>query len=256
MQQNVPENPDGNLRNYAFPEPRMFVSSTDSQRKLRYLINWLRFRRGLKWRLSHGSGVALSSQLWRDFLYMDMTSIGNAPDEEEETKASKRKSTIRDIFGDVDTIAHTAIEWRHVDIDPQVMPDAPVITQILSELYELNFRCELLALNRRLTNLPALKSNQLIKQCFVGPDYSLFEIVIGHNQGLAGVNPNERRSHVTALVKLMTSWQVADIPPLFSRIETCDNKEFLDIEDAAARFYTQQFYNMSGRAPIIPHVLL
>jgi hypothetical protein len=252
VQRNDPQEKASELRKYAFPEPRMFVSSTDSQRKLRYLINWLRFRQGLKWRLSRGDGVALPSQLWRDFLNMDMS---HKP-EEEGTKASKRKSTVREIFGNIETIDDTAIVWRDVDIDPQVMPDPPVIMQILSELYELNFRCELLALNRRLTSLTTSASNDLLRKCFYGSDISLFQIVVSQNRGLASNRPIDRRQYVTALVNLMSSWKGLDIPANFSRIDNCNQAEFLEIEDAAARFYTQQFYNISGRAPIIPHCLL
>ncbi len=243
---------ESDLKRYAFPDPRVFVSSTDSQRKLQYLINWLRFRQGLKWRLTHGRGVALPSQLWRDFLNMDLNLGAGTAEGEEETKASKRRSAIRTIFGSIETTSHTDIVWRDVDIDPDVMPDPAIIRQILSELYELNFRCELLALTRRLS---PDQSNQLVQACFYGADISLFSIIPMQDRGLAAAEPSQRRPYVIALVKLMSTWAVSDIPSCFSRVDSSDVHEFLQIEEAAASFYTQKFYDISGRAPIIPHVL-
>ncbi len=152
------------------------------------------------------------------------------------------------------------------------------------ELSELNFRCELLALDKRAHNntlsantsnvsvptIPspaALTREDLLFRCFLGS--SVVDVQQEHaNQGLASPKWSDRRAYLIALYNVMLSWTGFESYAL-----STSTKDFLDLlrnspnlhqlsEDSTRRlevlvagFYTQAFFNFFGRAAIIPRRL-
>ena len=136
--------------------------------------------------------------------------------------------------------------------------DTTDVHAILWKLYELNFRFELLALDARLTHAsdksPEARQ-RVIKPCFEGA--SLLVPEVQHAAwGLAAPRWNHRIPYLLALWKVMKTW--ASCPEgLTGTVQQSEldytEKEILDLEHQLATFYTQSFFNVFGRAAIVPH---
>jgi len=248
---------------YAFPDPALFVAVHTEEKTITYLKNWLQYRPACIYRVSTASSSArlLSSQTWRTFLlsasYVDVKDSTSAFHE--------RRARIMGMLGGLDE------EGVVIKLDP---PDAPTfcnvpvqltpplktydIQPILWELYELNFRFELLALDARLTRdsdkSPATRQ-RVIKRCFEGKSLLVPEVDYAA-WGLAAPKWNHRLPYVMALGKVMKSWAGCPVA-LTSMVEKDKSlyteKDALDLESRLAMFYTQSFFNTFGRAAIVPH---
>ena len=143
--------------------------------------------------------------------------------------------------------------WRGEKLTSNVMPPINTVREILWELYELNFRFEFLALDLRLSQLESD-----VAAMFPGSEGSLARIRISSvNHGLVADDWHARLPYVVALVTCMRCWNVEETPRAFKVVErecsTITKEEALALEEAAASFYTQQFFDNFGRAAIIPH---
>jgi hypothetical protein len=215
------------------------------------------------------ASVAMSGQNWRDFLAIDISS----PLEKKDTRAAKRRQQIlamltpkTDLFPDVKTRSTTGepITWQGKKYIPGVLPADHIIREILWELYQLNFYYELLSLDRRactnLTtsdNLQLIYRQTLISECFpVDPFMSTS--LPSRNCGLAGPEVEERLPFVLALVRVMQSWK-GDKPPVFElaakSFHEISASHATELEEAATKYYCQQFFNHFGRAALVPHRL-
>lgn len=211
----------------------------------------------------------MSGQNWRDFLAIDISTTL----EKKDTKAAKRRQQIlvmlkpkTDLFPDVKTRSTTGepITWQGKKYITGVLPADHIIREILWELYQLNFYYELLSLDRRactnLTtsdNLQLINRQTLISECFpVDPFMSTS--LPSRNCGLAGHDVEERIPFVLALVRVMQSWK-GDKPPVFElaakSFHDISASHATELEEAATKYYCQQFFNYFGRAALVPHRL-
>ena len=55
---------------YALPDPVLLVTPESDDKKLSYILAWLRARPALLYRCQKRHSTALSGQMWRDFLGM------------------------------------------------------------------------------------------------------------------------------------------------------------------------------------------
>jgi hypothetical protein len=159
----------------------------------------------------------------------------------------------------------SVVFWREAQLSVGTLPNLRVTQEILWELYELNFRFELVALDRRawlapVEELAAQESSRqlMLMACF--PSESLLVAdVSSANQGLASPTLEGRAQYLLAMKQLMKGWggnvpEVVHCPPK-NPANGYSLQELAELEQAIAIFYTQSFFNHFGRAAILPHAL-
>jgi hypothetical protein len=249
-------------RTYALPEPALFVTPADEKKRISFLLMWLKCRVAWLWRLESESQVALTTQMWRDALGMDYNRTSRG-----ETSAGKRREQISKIMGDAvekPGVSFSSLHgdepavWRGRKLANDVMPPTNVVQEILWELYELNFRFEFLALDRHLSS-PSNRAD--IADYFPWSEGNVTCVEISNvNYGLIADGWNTRLPYVMALVNRMRCWDVAQAPSAFGIVDrgrsAITETEALELEEAAACFYTQQFFDYFGRAAVVPHRII
>ncbi|KAF9029673.1 hypothetical protein BJ165DRAFT_1318870, partial [Panaeolus papilionaceus] len=145
--------------------------------------------------------------------------------------------------------------------DSGMLPPPSTIRKFLFELYELNFRKELLLLH--CTAHPKC-SNDAEKQAREFEVRSLFPEMTYYipsldppNSGLAADDIKLRLPSLLILAGLMNSWKGVK-PHILGigqrrSIEGITLQEAHQLEHAVASYYCQQFYNYFRRAALIPH---
>ncbi|PIL22934.1 hypothetical protein GSI_15630 [Ganoderma sinense ZZ0214-1] len=204
--------------------------------------------------LPDSTATRLPSQIWRDFLH------GVPDDPNYHTKNGKRAHEIKQVFGqvfaeqDLDPAATGEAEWRerHFDVvDDEVGP------LVMWEICELGFRYELYALDRAIRS-SALEKERVVLLGRIFPSDSLFSVVHlppRDECGLFASLPHHRIPSLNALRDVLSQW------PLFPQhvaarrpLQISDSVDTIhEVELALAGFYTQTFFDIAGRAPIIPH---
>lgn len=246
---------------YALPEPALFVTPSNDQKKISYLMTWLKCRPAWIWLLDTQGNMAVSAQTWRDLLGMNFNKAAN-----DQTLAGKRREQMKKLMGNaVDRpglsypsgSGSQVVVWRGQQLADNVMPPVKVVHSILWELYELGFRYELLALDRRLSRDHDQRN---INACFPGSDASLALISPSvASNGLVANDWRTRLRYVVALVQLMRNWDVSGFPSIFqmveSSLELIAEQQVMELERAAADFYVKHFFDYFGRAPVVPHRL-
>lgn len=255
---------------YVFPDPGLFISPASDEKKARCIESWLRARNAWLLRAGDEPSLAMSAQNWRDLLAIDISGAQEMGD----TKAAKRRQQLLDMLLPRSTFPEVKIRssfgeplvWQGKRYLPGVLPPENIVREILWELYELNFTFELLSLDARACiNFDATNYSQrierqaIISKCFARPvDTFKYIRIPSCNSGLAGADLEERIYHVLPLVRIMQSWK-GDKPAIFS-LSTQSPSEISqshakELEEAAAKYYCQQFFNYFGRAAQVPHRL-
>jgi hypothetical protein len=237
-------------------------------------MNWLSQRQMWLSRVSRADSDTrpLSNQQWRDCLG------GLREKSRASTRAGKRRAQVTQLLGDfakesglVKDTSESQVFWKErllVTVDT-ILPDRKVVQEILWELYELNFRFEFLALDRRANNSPmANQQSELnsrqddLMACFMpskSNDLTFFVTEIPErNGGLAADSWHERLAYLLAMHKVMTTWDGTK-PEGFGLgnrgINSFTEKSVELLEEAIATFYTQSFFDYFGRAATVPHKL-
>ncbi|KAF9006279.1 hypothetical protein BDZ89DRAFT_930163, partial [Hymenopellis radicata] len=149
--QNARSNPKVN-RGYALPDPSFIAAMTTPALRDAYIMVYLKLRHALHYRFSSPMFEPLSPTSWRDLLGIE--SFGNKPDSfvsqrrndvqiklMDCMKAGKLEGTI-----DLSKMGTATVLWRDQPL-PDPLPQN-VISEIFWELFEINFRYELVALDR------------------------------------------------------------------------------------------------------------
>jgi hypothetical protein len=259
------------VKGYRFPDPFMFVSAS-SERRVTYLANWLSSRAGWIQAVyrgidpSGGEPPHPSMQMWRDWLHQTINKVNPSslapPLPSSITKAKKRKAAASKLFKaqlheqpDVDSVF-----WREQQIMVGNLESlAPHTTaEILWDLFENNWRLELLALDRIVKpdewkGHSAFQRDQLLRSVFPDDSYVVNGIP-PKNVGLAADLAKDRRPYIEAFRTIVSSWPVAptalSTQPLFEHSKVAD---IVYVERACILSYCQTFYDHFGRAPITPH---
>jgi hypothetical protein len=254
---------------YAFPDPGLFVSPLTDEKKAKFVESWLRIRESWLMRLATEPSLAMSAQSWRDLLATDFSAVHEKAD----TKAAKRRRLILALlipksehFPDIKTRSTSGepVIWQGSKYTPAVLPADHIVREILWELYHLNFAYEFLSLDRRAcsnldtsNDLQLMQRQVMILECF-SVDPFLSRSLPDRNCGLAADGIEERLPFILPMVRVMQSWK-GDKPSIFNlaarsyqEISKC---EALSFEEAATKYYCQQFFNYFGRAAMVPHGL-
>lgn len=253
---------------YVFPDPGLFVGTSNAERQAKYLFHWIKHRTEMIYRLTSAQSSArpISSQIWRDFLNFGAdVSVGEA-----NTKAAKRRQQIVEIIGDSATadgvevsttpIPSSGPSWRDQQISAEVLPTEAITQEILWELSELNFRFELLALDQRASTV--IDEDYATRQDKVLACFPAFSLLVADTKdatrGLAAEAWTDRAPFLIAMARLMKGW--VDVPSIVTGVvekpvEQLLEDEVIAVEHAMAKFYTQSFYNFFARAAIVPRRL-
>ena len=260
-------NPTTDRWGYWIPEPALLLGPKDSVRTQRYLLNWVQAQPVWLYMLQvPGAGTErVPPQAWRDFL-------NGIPDQPSSvTRTGKRAFEIKRVFGrvfaDRDLCpsaagvgeAEVEAEWHGRRLTLSAV-DARVGPCIVWEAFELGFRYELLALDRFMRPVLApediVEREALVARVFpAGSLWAVSRLPEGDSWGLFAALPHRRINALNALREILTSWmlcpqktRVAKPLQLSDSVETIEEMELW-----LALYYTQMFFDVAGRAPIVPH---
>lgn len=239
---------------YIFPEPGIFAGVTNEVRLARYFFSWHHAKAICLYRVFNTAEPAtpLSGQDWRDLLIGNL----NGSLKGERNREAQRK--IREIFANC--LAELSLNFE--TFTPTDTTPPPIVEfeaqKVLWELSELNFRFELMALDKRASTIAsndeAKDRREMIAKCF--PDGTLIPRLQDATQGLESLDWQERLPILLRLRALMRDWKGNKPTPLLlpdaEALDLYKEQDVLILEDAVARFYTQSFFNCFGRAAIIP----
>ena len=260
-------------RGYRFPEPAILVTPASPERKKLFIANWLTARPLWISHVDHNPPQKFPSpQIWRDFL-------NSIPSEESMTGASSstgvltaaatRKRTAKDLFGEdlLDVQGATwaignTLEWRGqtISVDSLSDPPARLMRLILWELYELNFRYELLALDQVMACTLWKESLEDRRNLLYGifPEDEGFVMwsspVPEEGGGMWGRRFKDIFPYVEKFRELLSCWEGAPArlsAPLDA--STFDANVYFQVLQPACDFYVQTFFDHFGRPPVVPH---
>ena len=256
---------------YAYPDPGLFVSPAKDERKAKLIETWVRVRDAWIARLAHEESVAMNAQHWRDFLNANLSNESEVA--ATSSKSAKRRQYAHDLLKATLSSNPVVVPrctvgepfvWQGHGYPPGVLPPKDVVRQILWELYELNFAQEFVSLDLRacaqldLTDADQRYARQSsISKCF--PSNALnFAPLPNTNCGLAADTIQDRLLYLRPMVQIMVTWRgpkptvfgLTRLPP-----HVITDQQAKDLEDAAAKYYCQQFFIYFGRAAQIPHRL-
>jgi hypothetical protein len=238
---------------YLFPDASLFATTNES-RRAKYFATWSAIRPACIFRVFSAESLAtpISNQEWRDFLFDGLLSASHAE------KLVRRREQVKALFAN-------AFEELQLTLDPPMsdhiphFPSVPVADaqKILWELTELNFRFELLALDKR-ASLSRRKEDDrqaMVAKCFIGSSL----LVADPEQANAGLQSHEwwgRLPSLLALKALIRDWDglkptLLLVPDMPSHDMYTEN-DVQQLEDSLARFYTQSFFAFFGRAATVP----
>jgi hypothetical protein len=259
---------------YAFPEPGLFVGVTTEERQALYFANWLKYRDALIYWLAFSSSASTTSnKLWRTLLTLPLNHNPVAPPKHDNTKKTSRSQKQHNIvymllescFNMDEGVALNPgalldISWQGQTLSSTSVPPVQIAQEILWELYELNFRFEFMALDRR-EHVPPQGSDDpprepLILACFGGTSLAVAAIHSAR-EGLGAIDWRARRSSIIAMRTVMETWRgfTGAKFHVTKGLDDLSKEEFLDVEWAVAHFYTQRFFKHFARAAIVPHTL-
>ncbi|TFY55956.1 hypothetical protein EVJ58_g7921 [Rhodofomes roseus] len=255
---------------YYCPNPATFAIANSLPR---FLETWLTIRPA--WLLYAADAVYantpmpnLSKHVWNALLVMSDDQRRHAalqttppPGCNASTKArSEAMKLFGRFFPSSDFATPSTVKWFDIQVTTPIRkPDDNLVRKVVWELYELSFRLELSALDYKMRDmqskpapLRASRRSQL-SSCF--PDRRL---VITHyplaNVGLAALHPHSLAVYVEALRRIMTTWP--DTNSLQIPVRPEDTPQLiLDVEHTVVSFYCQRFFDVCGRAAVIPHRL-
>ncbi|KAF9013029.1 hypothetical protein BDZ89DRAFT_935192, partial [Hymenopellis radicata] len=144
--QNTRSNPKVN-RGYALPDPGFIATMTNPAIRDAYITVYLKLRHALHYRLTSPMFEPLGPTAWRDLLGIE--SFLNKPDSYAAKRRNDVQTKLMDSIGTLSTayffMGTATVLWRDQPL-PNPLPEN-VILEIFWELFEINFRYELVALD-------------------------------------------------------------------------------------------------------------
>ncbi|KIJ21118.1 hypothetical protein PAXINDRAFT_6892 [Paxillus involutus ATCC 200175] len=257
---------------YRFPDPPLLVTSDNPQRKKLFIANWLTSRPLWMSHVDHDPPAKFPSpQMWQDFLIS--IEAENVATMSSDTFAATCKRAALQVFGE-DVVVKSqgwkpgdTISWRGMDIVVDSLTDPPVLLAkwILWELYELNFRYELYALDHIMATelwVSSFTEHRALLHSIFPSDSGLLLWDDSlpkqdSNLGLGAGSWKELHPWVDKFRELLSVWR--DAPSRLSLllgnpVADRDNQAAHLTMQSATNFYVQTFFDHFGRPPVIPHV--
>jgi hypothetical protein len=253
------------LVDFSFPDPYLLLSSGDKilDQIVHYLGFWSEWRAivvdKLEGNISSSSRIGLTTQQWRACL----TPSSAQSQSERLTRTQQRKTAA--VNGLASQLARANLPDRVFWNKKEILSSNPasarsVAPEVIWNLYEQNFRIEMLLLDRAVMSAswenPALANRQegMLRRIFPG-DTGFFVGEMPHtNQGLAAESWAHRGLYVQKFCELLADWPKH--PAVFDQMpELSNEKRMAEMEHMAIAFYCQTFFDYFARAPITPHRL-
>ncbi|KAH9856322.1 hypothetical protein C2E23DRAFT_722890 [Lenzites betulinus] len=264
-----PQRPAAEIWGYWIPDPALLLGCSSPERMYRYFSTWLRVRPAWLYLLSNGRSrpTRVATQWWRDFLNGDMPAMleNEASESAATTRRAKRLHGIREVFGAVLNIndytphdPYTRISWFEYHFSATQTSLCPFI---IWEMYELGFRYELLALDRVLVpprpDLNEADREELLARVFAQYDLYQLHSLPGTPVGLAARIPQARARTLEAMRCVLIRWPLcpANIRTAAPLTMATHPDMIKNVEQELADFYVHTFFEYSGRAPLVPHML-
>lgn len=266
---------------YAFPDPNS-LAALPPAKQAQKICAWLSLRPATFARVFVQAGRKVpvgSGAVWRiatDFNQVAAISNNSSPtvNTDQMTKAAKLQEAVRQLFGeellerlrgDVDQV-----EWHEATLQVRghsiVNLDPSIVKEVIWELFEHNFRYEIVALDMAAApsewrdEESAVVRRDKIRQVF-GHDGKFViwsDPFPSVNIGLQAKTLEDKRFELNTLRQVCISWP--GVPP---NLVVCnaynaynDRPTFINLEKLEAdlaKFYCQTFFDFFGRPPIVPH---
>lgn len=233
-------------RKYVFPDPGIFLGANEV-RRAKYFLTWQAIEPVFIHRLLTSTAPPLSNQEWRDIL------IGSLEFKSSDSACAKAQEHAYRLLG-------SAMDDLSLNTTDPATPPPPPVTdlearEILWRLSELNFRFELLALNKRAgpAGRDEFERDQAVRNALQLQSLQAVDI----ETSIKGIRSGHWRSRLPSLLRLATlmrEWSGDKPLPLVQDIPFGEYNELNTgvLEDAVARFYTDTFFVFFGRAAVIP----
>ncbi|KAJ7136744.1 hypothetical protein C8R44DRAFT_868865 [Mycena epipterygia] len=235
---------------YVLPEPALLASPEDEPRRRMLYHHYRLVCDALIFRLADPDlpCALLSTQEWRDVLQGKVTKQGRAG-----TRAQARSASLEELL--LPAFKACGINaLTEFPVPPEAVPPMHVhsVKELLWELAEMNFRYEFLALDVRASGLDRPDE---CRRCFAGE--GLIGLDFRESQrGLAALGAMNRLPYLLCTARIMRDWSVPCERP--KEIDTAKGRTEWDsdavrlLEQKVALYYTQSFYDLFGRAAVVP----
>ncbi|KAK1233634.1 hypothetical protein PQX77_003204, partial [Marasmius sp. AFHP31] len=261
---------------YAFPDPGMILYAPPEKMQ-RLLRNWLRLRAVLTFR--HCMQPCIASSAWSTKEWRVLLGTTDDHAAKEGSFMAERRSAIRDLLGqcldfyglkyqELEATDSRLFTWNSERYGIGQLSDTALVQQITWELYELNFRFEFHALDRKFRATTS-SSLGVGEACTFNPDIQLcFPNAVSNpsqidlkksNCGLAAAQAKHCAHYFCQMCRVLKDWpRGADAEKFLAgkeKLKDYTDDEIVAMERWATKFYCQTFYEKFGRPPVLPHCL-
>ncbi|KAK0430979.1 hypothetical protein EV421DRAFT_1912340 [Armillaria borealis] len=248
---------------FAFPWPDLFVTISDSAKRMSTLRTWLRLCPGhLAMQTPSYCPAKLSHQMWRTILSYDWVGKSGMEDRVRGKETNHRKLAANFMAGCMNEMSIQEEGCTEVIWQGKVMPklEEEDVHEILWELSELAFRMEFLSLDKHLwvvdTDSAVRKHERHLGHCFPRGHYDQCWMVgLGDaHHGISESSWLHQAPYICSMHHVMCCWK--NCPETIQGERSRYTEEMLrTVQWEMAVFYCEAFYVAFGRAPILPQRL-
>ena len=246
---------------FALPPADMFITTANKSTAATLFGNWLKLREIFIYRLSC-SPDRYSKKEWWVLLTLDQGEEGRS-----DTRTGKRRLEMKDLLNSIlknslirlEALEKAPVIWRGQTVIGSRPPDH-LAKEIIWELYELNFRQDLVNLDSQLdeSNMARFERQGLLDKCWIRTRE--YADLVKSQDGFASTDSQKRLEVIRVLHRLMSTWCRLKPPILLSLLPNNmgghNLRVRLDcIEEELAHYFTSRFLESFCRAPSIPYRL-
>ncbi|KAJ7279514.1 hypothetical protein C8J57DRAFT_1221175 [Mycena rebaudengoi] len=244
---------------YVYPEPALLASAEDPARRQLIMHHFRLLHDPLLHALIGGKLPLLSSNEWREILagrlFDNNVPVTMTKGKVKPTRAKvppHRKEVLQPLFISV-MAACNVVAGRDYPavVNNHEYVDLNRAKEMIWEVAETNFRFELLALDARASQQSRPEE---CRKCF--PGEVLMGMAIDESKaGFAAPNLSDRHPYIIRLARLMCGWKTAPRPVIITTVDMRPEWPEADqerLEFAVAEYYTQSFWDLFGRAAVVP----
>ncbi|KAJ7238476.1 hypothetical protein C8J57DRAFT_1528788 [Mycena rebaudengoi] len=246
---------------YVYPEPALLAAPEDPVRRQLILHHFRLLHDPLLHGLIGGQLPLISSNEWREILaghlyVVDIPVMKHGKDKKVKENRSKITPQRKEVLQPIFTSAMTACDVAAGRDYPAAVNNHPSIDvqqakELIWEAAETNFRFELLALDARASQLSRAEE---CRKCFQG-GVLMGMSIDGSKVGFTAPTVAERHPYIVRLARLMCQWNTTPRPVIITTVDMRPQwpEEDQDrLEVAVAEYYTQSFWDLFGRAAVVP----
>ena len=239
----------------------------------RYLETWLTIRplylQHLRQELYASPVPPRGKALWNAILVMTdeqrRTAAAPSPTSGKSNRTEKQRREAMTVFAPFfptpDYATPATLQWFEVKVSTPIRePDPALVRKVVWKLYELSFRVELAAIDiHQFGVVSKPHATQLQRRASVSSVFADRSLIPNaypmENVGLASLSSLGVMASLENLRRVMLQWpgipSSIKLPVTFPQ-----TPEYVrDVEESVCNFYCQRFYDLCGRAAVVPHRL-